>query len=75
MVSFYNPTECFSVERKKVRKKRTSYSNDKFNPLIVRMLAQVSTFLLYRGCRVSQILCISTALNKRNLLYGLFYGL
>ena len=45
MVSFYNPTEWFSVERKKVLKKRTSYSNDKFNPLIVRILAQVGTFL------------------------------
>ena len=45
MVSFYNPTECFSVERKKVHKKRTAYSNDKFNPLIVRILAQVGTFL------------------------------
>ena len=43
MVSFYNPTEWFSVERKKIHKKRTSYSNDKFNPLIVRILAQ--------GCR------------------------
>ena len=50
MVSFYNPTECFSVERKKVHKKRTSYSNDKFNPLIVRLLAQVGTFRI-RGCR------------------------
>ena len=43
------------------------------NPLIVRSLAQVSTFLqMNRGCRVSQILCISTTLNKRNTLYGLF---
>ena len=49
MVSFYNPTECFSVERKKVHKKRTSYSNDKFNPLIVRILAQVGTFLYNVG--------------------------
>ena len=67
MVSFYNPTECFSVERKKVHKKRTSYSNDKFNPLIVRILAQVGTFR--RGVAVtSQILCISITLNKRSYL-------
>ena len=65
MVSFYNPTEWFSVERKKVHKKRTSYSNDKFNPLIVRILAQVGTFLL--GVAVtSQILWISITLNKRS---------
>ena len=67
MVSFYNPTECFSVERKKVRKKRTSYSNDKFNPLIVRILAQVGTFH-YGVAVASQILCISITLNKRSYL-------
>ena len=53
MVSFYNPTEWFSVERKKVHKKRTSYSNDKFNPLIVRLLAQVGTFLFSNGVAVT----------------------
>ena len=50
---------------KTVRIKRTV--NIYNNPLIVRLLAQVGTFHICGVAAASQILCISTALNKRKL--------
>ena len=67
---FALPKSEFPIKQKTARKKRTVYILIN-QSLIVRSLAQVGTFPRLGVAAASQILCISTALNKRK--FAIFY--